>query len=221
MRHRQHTDHAVSRMDKRQVVIRKLCIAPQTTERDHNPFGETGGPGGIIQYSQFFRLFCMIFYISRSKRTGIFLSEIFIDPVAYHAYILVLTFDDGEIIQHHEQFHIGHHLFVHILPVICSCQDGFGSRVIDDMVDVVRFEFVQDRDGYGSIRQDAEEADRPVGRVTPHQSHFVSLLDPCMFEYYMKFFYTAGHVFIMVRVSIIIRESGKVPMFLDAVLDKS
>lgn len=146
----------------------------------------------------------MIFNIGSREGAGIFLSEILVNPVAHYPYFLIFALDDGEIVQHHEQFDIGHHLLVHILPVVGSGQYSLCPRMVYDMMDIVRLELVEDGDGNRTIRQYAEKADGPVRRISSDQSYFVSFLYSCMFEYYMKFFDTPGHIFIMVRVSIII-----------------
>ena len=93
----------------------------------------------------------MIFHVVGGEGTGVFLAEIFVDAVAYGAYLLILAVDDGEVVQHHEQLDIRHHLFVHVLPVAGACQYGFRSRMVDDVMDIVGFEFMQDRHSNSSV----------------------------------------------------------------------
>lgn len=54
------------------------------------PFEEAGRAGRIVQDSQFLRVFDMIFHIVGGERTGIFLAKIFVDAIAYGAYLLIL-----------------------------------------------------------------------------------------------------------------------------------
>ena len=65
-------------------------------------FREAGRAGRIVQDSQFLRVFDMIFHIVGGERTGIFLAKIFVDTVAYGAYLLIFAIDNGEVVQHHE-----------------------------------------------------------------------------------------------------------------------
>ena len=182
VRHRQHTDDVVSRMDERQPVAGKLRVAPQAAVGDHDSFRETGRAGSIVQDSQFFRVLDMIFHIVGGKGAGVFLTEIFVDTVTHGTYFLVLAVDDGEVVQHHEQFDIRHLLFVHVLPVSGACQYGFSPRMVDDVMDIVGFEFMQNRYSDGSVSQYSKEADRPVGGVTADDGYFVAFPDSGMFQ---------------------------------------
>ena len=163
----------------------------------------------------------MILHVFCLERARIFLAEILVDAVTHSADLLVFTVDDGEVVQHHKQPDLRHHLFVHILPVVGTRQYGFCSRMVDDMVDVIRLELMQDRHGNSSVGKYPEEADRPVGRVASDDGHFVAFLDTGMFQQDMKLLYPAGNVFEMVSMSIVIGESGEVPMLLDASLYKA
>ena len=58
----------------------------------------------------------------------IFLSEILVNPVTHYPYFLILALDDGEIVQHHEQFDIGHHLLV-LLGTSVTHQSPFHGRI--------------------------------------------------------------------------------------------
>ena len=80
----------------------ELCVAPQTAVGDHDSFREAGRAGRIVQDSQFLRVFDMIFHIVGGERTGIFLAKIFVDAIAYGAYLLIFAIDNGEVVQHHE-----------------------------------------------------------------------------------------------------------------------
>ena len=80
---------------------------------------------------------------------------------------------------------------------------------------------MQDRHGNSPVSQYSEKADRPVGGVTPDDGYFVAFLDTGMFQQDMKLLYPAGNVFEMVSMSIVIGESGEVPMLLHASLYKA
>lgn len=69
-------------------------------------------------------------------------TEIFIDPVSYYPDFFAFTVNDREVIQHHEQFHVGHHAFIHILPVAGSGKDCLCLGMIYDMMYIIRFEFM-------------------------------------------------------------------------------
>ena len=83
-------------MYERKTVVGELCVAPQTAVGDHDSFREAGRAGRIVQNSQFLRVFDMIFHIVGGERTGIFLAKIFVDAIAYGAYLLIFAIDNDK-----------------------------------------------------------------------------------------------------------------------------
>ena len=54
---------------------------------------------------------------------------------------------------------------VYFVPHGFSHEEKPGSGVVDDVMDRVGFEFVEDRDGHGPVRDGGKEGYSPVGRV--------------------------------------------------------
>lgn len=94
----------------------------------------------------------------------------------------------------HEQ---RHGFFVQVLPSPVADKKEFGFGVVDDIMYVVCFEFVKNRNDYSTISHCCQKANRPMGAVTTAYGYFITGLDAGAFQYDMKFSDLAGNIFIL------------------------
>ena len=69
---------------------------------------------------------------------------------------------DAHLVEQHEEADIGHLAFVQVFPVICPYKDRFRLRMVHDMMNIVRFEIIEDRYRDRSISQDTEKDNPPM-----------------------------------------------------------
>ena len=93
---------------------------------------------------------------------------------------------------------------VKILPYTVGYNEGFGSRMVDDVMNARRFEVVQDGDGYASIAQDAKEVHGPSGRITAYQGNFVTRFHFGSFQQEAYLDYSFGKIAVFVGFTQII-----------------
>lgn len=76
--------------------------------------------------------------------------------------------------------------------------------MVDDIMNVVRFEFVQDRHNDSSIGNSCQKSNRPMGTVSSADCYLISRLDSCAFQDDVKLGDFTRYVFILKGDSFIV-----------------
>jgi len=104
-------------------------------------------------------------------------------------------------------------------PIVIHEKD-LGFRVVDQVVDAVRLEFVQDRHRNCPVSEGGQETHAPVGLVARTDGDFVSLLQTALLEGDVQFGNPPGNVPVGKRHALIVGERSTVPVLPEAVLKK-
>lgn len=91
-------------------------------------------------------------------------------------------------------------------------------QVVDDVMHIVRLEFVKNGHDDRTIRQGSEESDSPMRTVTSADGDFIAFSDAARFKDDMQFFYFAGYILVLQGGSFIIGQGIQVPVFLYTIL---
>ena len=90
--------------------------------------------------------------------------------------------------------------------------------MVDEIMNVSRLEFVQDRHRNGPISQSGEEAYSPVRLILRTQSHLVANFEPAFIECDVKFGDTQRDFRIWQGRTLVIRKRRLVPVLLETLL---
>ena len=102
-----------------------------------------------------------------------------------------------KILQFDDTFQMRHGCFVEVFPHLVTDKEHSCFRMVYDVMDIVCLEFVENRNGNGSVGDDTQEGGSPVGAVAAAKCYFIPWLDSCMLEQDMHFFYFPCYVFIL------------------------
>ena len=87
--------------------------------------------------------------------------------------------------------------------------------MIDNVVHLLRLEFMQDRYGNCTIAQHAQKGCCPIRTVTAAKGNLVTLLHSCILKQNVELFNLSGHILILQGDTLIVGERIKVPIALD------
>ena len=219
--HREHADDGVAGMDEGQVVRRELRVAPQASVGDHHAFREAGRPRGVVEDGQLVGLLQVVAEPVGREAFGVFLVEEPVDLVPSLGGVSASAFQHLQAVDQHAEAEVGHLPLVEVLPVRGADEEGLGFRVVDDMVDVIRLEIVQDRDGYRPVGKDGEKRDGPARGVAPDERDLVAPPQACLVEQQVEARDLHRHVLVAERVASIVGEGGLFPMGLNTPFDQS
>ena len=104
--------------------------------------------------------------------------------------------EQGEVRQEDDSLQAGHTGFVEILPHLIAGEEHTRFGMVDNVMDVVRLEFMQDGHGDSTISYHSEESDHPVGAVTSADGYLVARTYAALFEHDMHLGHLSGYVFI-------------------------
>lgn len=196
-------------------------VGPHAPVREYDALGYAGGAGGVVYHGGVVRLFPAVDDVVRGKTV----LEFFFEKFVYLFSDLVqqgqAAVAQGIVFHANDAVEAGHVPVVQRGPVAVAYEEEAGSGVVDDVVYVVGFEFVQDGDGNGSVRQGGDEGDAPVGAVAAAQADFVAFPYAGVFEPQAQFFHFPGYVAVGVADAFVVGEGGKVPVCFYAVFQQS
>ncbi|EJX10502.1 hypothetical protein EVA_01128 [gut metagenome] len=191
-------------------------VRPQAAVGQHHSLGVAGGARRVVDDGQFFRLVLAVGDVFGAEILGIALA---VDGIAVFAgfnQLRVACHQQRKVVEQDDAFEQRHGLFVEVLPHAVAHKEQFGFGMVDNVVDVVRLEFVQDGHDDGPVGQCGQEGDCPVGTVASADGYFVSRLDACAFQYDVEFGYFACHIFILKGDSFVVCQGIFIPMLDDA-----
>ena len=197
VRHRQQADDIIPRMDKREMVGGKLCIAPEAAIRQHYPLRIAGRARSIVQYRQLVRLLLIIMDDIGGKQR-ILLHQQLRQPGSRLYRFRTGGLHHAQVIQPHHQLDLRNLLFIQGTPACIRNKQRLSFRMVDDMMDIIPVKIMENRHSHRSIGQNSKERNRPIGRIRPHDSDFVFRADSRFFQKDMQLLYLPCHFFIRI-----------------------
>ena len=160
----------------------------------------------------------MIVDVFLTEVLGKFLAEYLVEVIAGVSNPFVARDQQGEVRHHEDTFEQRHGAFVEIFPHLVAYKKKLGLGVVDDVMHIVRLEFVKNGHDDRTIRQGSEESDSPMRTVTSADGDFIAFSDAARFKNDMQFFYFAGYILVLQGGSLIIGQGIQVPVFLYTIL---
>ena len=217
MSHRQHAYQFVAGF-QRQYFESESGVGPQAAIGEHYAFRVTGSTGSIVNDRQLFGLVFVIVDVFLTEVLGKFLAEYLVEVIAGVGNPFVARYQQGEVRHHEDTFEQRHGAFVEIFPHLVADKKKLGLGVVDDVMHIVRLEFVKNGHDDRTIRQGSEESDSPMRTVTSADGDFIAFSDAARFKDDMQFFYFAGYILVLQGGSLIIGQGIQVPVFLYTIL---
>ena len=125
-----------------------------------------------------------------------------------------------EILHADDALQVRHTVFVQVFPYLVAHEEQLGLAVVDDVVHIVRFEFVQDGDDDGPVGQGGQESHAPVPAVAPAERDLVSRTDAGRLEQQVHLGDFPGHVLVLQAFPVEVRERFPVPVLFYAVFNE-
>ena len=108
--------------------------------------------------------------------------------------------------------HSRHLVRTESLPHDVIHEENLGFRVVDQVMDIPRLEFVQDRDHDRSVGDGGQIADSPVHLVAGADRDLVPLVEEALLEGYVKLLYSSCHIPVAEADALVIRKCLPVPV---------
>ena len=163
--HGKHGNNPVAGLEAQHLEC-ELCVRPQCTIGKHYSLGETGGSRRVIDDSQFVRHIPPVSNVFLTEIARELLSEQFIQMVACILQLFAPAHLQGEVGHQDNTFQQRHFGFVQSFPYHITYEEQTCFGMIDNIMNVVRLEFMQDRHGYCTISQDGQKSYAPMGTVS-------------------------------------------------------
>ena len=174
---------------------------------------------GVVDDGQFVRTSFIVRDVVLAEVHGVAFAEQLVQVFARVDDLFRPSHQQGVVRYVDDAFQMGHLFCTQLFPDGVSHKKQFGFAMVDDVVNLVGLEFVQDRDGHRAICQGGEEDGTPMCAVSSAKCDSVSLFHIAVLEDDVKFLYEPGYILILERFAFIIRQSIKIPVFLDALFD--
>ena len=141
--------------------------------------------------------------------------------VLAHAYeVLVLGVDVVEGVHLDDDLQAGHFRLGESLPDDLVHEEDLGLGMVDQIVDILGFEFVQEGYGDGAVGQGGQETDAPVGLVAGAEGHLVALLQAAFLESDVQQLDALRHIGVFERDALVVGEGFALPILFDALLEQ-
>ena len=108
----------------------------------------------------------------------------------------VARYQQGEVRHHEDTFQQRHGAFVEVFPHLVAYKKKLGLRVVDDVMHIVRLEFVKNGHDDRTIRQGSRKVTPQCELLRP-QTAIYRLSDAARFKDDMQFFYFAGYILVL------------------------
>ena len=132
-------------------------VREQGTVRQHDPFGESGSPGGIVDHGQLLGGVLVVIYTIRMEAPGIFLAKELVEVLPGMGYLLIGSVEQGKIVHQDDGVEAGHLRLGETFPHHVTHKEDAGFGVVHQMIDVSALELVQQGNGHGSVGQGGQE----------------------------------------------------------------
>ena len=142
------------------------------------------------------------------------------EVLAHFHEVLVLGVDVVEGVHLHDDLQAGHLRLGEPLPDHFVHEEDLGLGMVDQIMYVLGFEFMQQGYGHGAVGHGGQEAHAPVGLVAGAEGDFVPLLEPAFFESDVQELDALRHVGVFERNALVVREGFALPVFLDALFEQ-
>ena len=119
-----------------------------------------------------------------------------------------------------DAFQVRHLRRVYLRGHMVAYEEQAGVGVVDDVVNLLRHEFMQDGYCHGPVCQRGQERHGPLAGVAPAEGYLVALYDTAVLEQDMQLFYLACHIVELQGGSLVVGQRIKVPVVNDALLYK-
>ena len=193
---REHGDNFAAGFDMRLGQVGEGDVRGQGPVGNHDAFGETGGPGGVVDQGQLVGGILIIIQVFGTEVVGIFLAEALVEVLADLPEGVVLGVEELERVDLDNHVQTGHLLGAEAFPDDLVHEEDLGVRVVHQVVDIAGFELVEERNGNGAIGEGCQKTHAPVGLVAGADGHFVSFFQTALFKGDVQFGHTARHIFI-------------------------
>lgn len=220
MPHGEHGHHIVS-LPEFHFAATEKNVREQAAVGEHHSFGKAGRSRSVVDDGHFlFAAFRRITDIVHGEEFGVFSAEKFVQMPAGVIQIVRPAGGQGEIAQAKNAFEGGHGVLVQVFPYLIAYKEQTGFGMVDDIMYVVRFEFMENGNNDGSIREGGQKSHAPVAAVAAAQGDFVAGTDTCRFHHQMQFLDFTGHVFVLKGFAVEVRQGFQVPVLSDAVFNE-
>ena len=216
----QHGHHVHARLEHGAGVLGgELNVGVQGPVRKHHALGETGSAGSIVDDGQFIGRILIVIEVLRLKVVGIALAEFLVQVLPDIGQLLGggIKELEGVDLHHHQQ--VRHLVRRKAFPNYLVHKQDTGFRMVHQVMDVARLEFVQDGYCHGAIGNGRQETHAPVGLVAGADGHLVPLLETALLKGNVDLGHPARYIPVGQGHPLIVGECRAVPVGRQAILE--
>ena len=152
-------------------------IRPDTAIGEHDTFWIACGSWSIVDNSQFLGPVFPVTDMLRAEILRVTLTVYRIPVFESIRQFFIAWYQWWEIGEWRDSFQQGHGVFIQVFPCLVADKKQFGFGVVDNIMDIIRFKFMENRNNYGSVSDSSQKSDSPMGTVTSADCYLVSRLN--------------------------------------------